>query len=304
MKQFIIYILSFSLIVVITFICILSLADGRTDAFYLRFTTPVQSNLIIGTSRAAQGLQPAVFNAKFGDRKFYNYAFTVAQSPFGSVYLNSIKKKLDTTVKDAIFIVTVDPWSICSKTKNPNDSSHFRENALALQSTTHVNTKPNYQYLIHQLSGKYHKILFPFASKSFLHDDGWLEISLKMDASSIANRTKRRLKTYKETVIPSHNFSTLRLEYLIKTIQFLKRYGSVYLVRLPVSVGMFDLEMAFMPDFDSKIQRAISLSDGYNDLTLLNETYVYTDGNHLYKNSGKEVSNFIADWILTIHHQQ
>ena len=109
--------------------------------FYVRFTSPTQHNLIIGTSRAAQGIQPTVLNEIIPNKSFFNYAFTAAQSPFGPVYLKSIQKKIDTTTKNGIFIVTVDPWSISSKSKDPNDSSKFRENNLALatfQTSTEV----------------------------------------------------------------------------------------------------------------------------------------------------------------------
>ena len=33
-----------------------SFAGGNTDSFYRRFTSPQQSNLILGNSRAAQGV--------------------------------------------------------------------------------------------------------------------------------------------------------------------------------------------------------------------------------------------------------
>ncbi|MCY0969567.1 hypothetical protein ACM642_10780 [Chryseobacterium sp. CY353] len=33
-------------------------AGGNTDSFYKRFTSPQQSNLILGNSRAAQGIRP------------------------------------------------------------------------------------------------------------------------------------------------------------------------------------------------------------------------------------------------------
>ena len=36
---------------------------GRVDAFYGRFTSPLAGSLVLGTSRAAQGIQPAVLAA-------------------------------------------------------------------------------------------------------------------------------------------------------------------------------------------------------------------------------------------------
>lgn len=298
MKQFILYTVVFVLLVGLSFVLILYQANGHTDAFYLRFTTPKQSNLILGTSRAAQALKPAIFDAILDqDAPFFNYAFTLTQSPFGPVYLNSIKKKLDTTKKDGIFIVTVDPWSISSETENPNDSTNFREANLALANTAVVNQKPNWGYLYHNLGGKYHKILLPGNTKMYLHKDGWLEVTLRTDTATIQKRTLRKLKNYRFNVLPRYKLSTLRLQYLIKTIQYLKQYGRVFLVRIPVSEKMLEIENELMPAFDSKIKDAILLSEDYLDLTKEKTSFTYNDGNHLYKKSGAVVSTKIAKWI-------
>lgn len=298
MKRIIIQTIIFILITGLSFLLILSQADGRSDAFYLKFTTKQQTNLIIGTSRAAQGLQPQIFdNILEREKPFFNYAFTLAQSPFGPVYFNSIKKKLDTTQKEGIFILTVDPWTICSEIENPNDSASFREANLALANTSNVNRKPNWGYLYHNFGGKYHQILFPINSKMYLHEDGWLELNLRTDTATINKRTLDKIKHYTVETLPKYKFSTLRLQYLIKTIQYLNSYGDVFLVRIPVSEAMMEIENKLMPNFDSKIKEAILLSKNYLDLTKENSNFTYTDGNHLYKKSGEVVSKKIANWI-------
>lgn len=300
MKRIIIQTAIFLLITGGSFLLILCQADGRSDAFYLRFTTKKQTNLIIGTSRAAQGLQPKVFDEVLQDEApFFNYAFTLAQSPFGPIYFNSIQKKLDTTQKNGTFIVTVDPWTICAATKNPNDSSAFRETDLALANTQNVNQNPNWGYLYHNFGGKYHQILFPARTKMYLHKDGWLEVTLRTDTATIKKRTLRKMKDYRFNVLPRYKFSSLRLQYLLKTIQYLKNYGEVFLVRMPVSEEMIGIENELMLDFNSKINEAILLSNDYLDLTKENSSFTYTDGNHLYKKSGAIVSEKIANWIMS-----
>lgn len=52
-----------------------------------------------------------------------------------------------------------------------------------------------------------------------------------------------------------------------------------------------------MPDFDEKIQKVVPLSKGYLDMVARNSNYEFTDGNHLYKASGKIVSKKVAKWI-------
>lgn len=298
MKRFILQTTAFILLTGFSFVFILYQADGYTDAFYLRFTTPKQFNLIVGTSRAAQGLQPAIFDEILEtDAPFFNYAFTLAQSPFGHVYLNSIKKKLDTTQRNGTFIITVDPWSISSETANPNDSAHFREINLALANTVNVNQKPNWGYLYHNFGGKYYQILSFGNSKMYLHEDGWLEMNLRTDVAVVQERTLKKLKRYRDKVLPKYKFSTLRLQYLIKTIQYLNQYGKVFLVRLPVSKEMLEIENELMPMFDSKLKEAILLSEDYLDFTKEKTSFTYTDGNHLHKKSGAVVSQKIANWI-------
>lgn len=275
----------------------MSRADGHTDAFYIRFTTPKQQSMILGTSRAAQGLQPTVFE-QILKKDINNFAFTVSQSPFGKVYFESIKRKHNKKA-GGLFIIAVDPWSISSQCSLPNNLSQFRENQFCLNKTKIVNMNPNFFYIFSNLSGKYKNLLFQRHTDMFLHKNGWLEISnINMDSNSVAARVKRKLETYRNTILPKTKFSSTRLQYLIKTINYLNEYGDVYLVRLPIHENMMEIEKDLMSDFDLMINEAIKFSDGYLDMTPQNSLYNYTDGNHLHKNSGKKVSQNIAKWIL------
>ncbi|RCW20428.1 hypothetical protein [Marinilabilia salmonicolor] len=296
MKRFLKKSIVFIVPIILTFIIYLGQADGYTDPFYIRFTTPKQDNLILGTSRAAQGLQPNIFK-KILKKDIYNYAFTVAHSPFGPTYLNSIKKKLSKKNQENIFIVTVDPWSISSTTKEPNDSLNFREIKLCLGNTPIVNMKPNYWYILNNLNDNFDKILNNQNSSMFLHENGWLEISIKMDSISVNQRINKKIEFYREQNLPKFKFSSLRLKYLKRTITFLNQYGKVFLVRLPVHEEMFKIEEKLMPDFDEKIKKIIPLTEGYLNMIPQNNNYEFTDGNHLYKASGKMVSKEIAEWI-------
>lgn len=84
-SRFLHKIIIFSIPLIVIFAIVLGQADGYTDPFYIRFTTPKQNNLILGTSRAAQGLQPDVFKDIL-ETDVYNYAFTVTHSPYGPTY--------------------------------------------------------------------------------------------------------------------------------------------------------------------------------------------------------------------------
>ena len=296
MRKFILKTLFFAIPIIIFVVIVMFKAGGHLDPFYVRFTTPKHQNMILGTSRAAQGLQPKVFKSVL-NKNMGNFAFTVAHSPFGKVYYESIKRKLDKK-KGSLFIVTVDPWSISSKCSPPNNISEFRENALCLNKTKILDLDPNIFYLYENFSGRYKDLIDSKNNNMYLHEDGWLEISdIAMDSVSVSHRIADKTKTYKNIHLPKTKFSSLRLEYLIKTIDYLKDYGRVYLVRLPIHESIMKIEEQLMPDFDTKIKEAIYLSNGYLDMTVQNELFEYTDGNHLYKTSGEEVSIKVANWI-------
>ena len=296
MKRFLIQITVFLGLASIGFVLLLSRADGYTDSYYLRFASPQQESLILGTSKAAQGIHPQILDSICGTR-FFNYAFTVDHSPYGETYLNSIKKKIKKGNKPGIFILTVDPWSISTRKENIGKPSQFRELERCLANTSAVAVNPNYEYLLKNLSGSYHTAVFKKTSPIFLHDNGWLEVTINMDSAKVEKSIQSKYETYKKDMLPNYQYSQIRFEALKSTIEFLNTYGDVYLVRLPIHPKMMMIEDELMPDFDDTLKTLIPLTKGYKDMTDLNDQLIYTDGNHLYKSSGKAVSRRIAEWI-------
>lgn len=277
-------------------------ADGKSDAYYLRFATPDQNALIIGNSRSAQGLLPEELNVVLNERnspyKFFNYSFTKANSPYGEIYLNSIKNKLADNTTNSVFILTVDPWSIGAKSEDPNDMDNWRENGLFLDGLHFVSMKPNFEYLLNYYQSPYYTLLYNEQEKMILHDDGWLEITITMDSSSVSKRTQKKISQYSD-LLNDYKFSNLRLEYLEKTIDFLKTKGTVYLVRMPIDEPLFEIEEKLMPDFNGLMNGlAKEKFVEYFDLSSMNKYLEFTDGNHLYKKSGIKVSKKLAQLIL------
>ena len=85
---------------------------------------------------------------------------------------------------------------------------------------------------------------------------------------------------------------------MLKTIDFLNKFGKVFLVRLPVHPTLMELENQVMPNFNQDIKSATELSAGYLDLSNKNANFQYTDGVHLTKASGQEVSRLIGKWMM------
>lgn len=303
MKRFLIQVFLFSVLLLAGMLVVFLLANGKSDAYYVRFTTPRQSSLILGTSRAAQGLQPSVFNEiiyKNKAQQFFNYSFSLIDSPYGPAYYESIKRKLDPNTGDGIFIVTVDPWSISDTAADQNNADDLIENKSFISKTKYVNLNPNLFYLIKSYNEPYINIIRKWNSTTALnlHKDGWLEVDAPMDSVHVAKSLAAKLAFYRKNYLPAYKFSDLRLNYLSKTIKFLQQHGKVYLVRLPVHQSMFTIENELMPDFDDKIN-AIARDENipYLNFSLIENEYQYVDGNHLYKTSGKEVSAIVARWI-------
>jgi hypothetical protein len=145
------------------------------------------------------------------------------------------------------------------------------------------------------MSGNYYKIIFK-PTVAQLHENGWLEVSLDMDSSSVARRTKSTLVEY-QNYLSLYQFSKVRLDYLMKTVDFLRQHGHVYLVRLPVSPQLMDIENQLSPNFSELLERPTKKSSGFLDLTSKNSMFSYTDGVHLSAKSSKLVSEEIALWI-------
>ena len=154
MKRFILHILVLSLFVGLSGYLVLMQADGSTDAFYAKFTTPKQQSLIIGSSRAAQGIHPQTINENLPHTAIYNYAFSRIHTPYGKPYLESIQRKLKPDTKDGLFIVEVNPWSVCKKKGELLDTLHFSEKASFLGTIKNVSANPNLTYLLNFYNGR------------------------------------------------------------------------------------------------------------------------------------------------------
>lgn len=281
-------------------------ADGYFDPFYLRFTNGKHASMIIGTSRAAQGLQPAVFNEKLKNNyaPMGNFGFTALNSPYGEVYFRGIKKKLKKrkSNKKKLFILSVDPWSLSNK-ENPDDEvSKYRENGLFLDRMVMVGQKgkPNFDYLAKNYTKSWANFYKPVdTTEMLLHEDGWLEVTVPMQPNHVRSRTNSKVRTYRTKVLPNYTFSPNRFKQLEATAQYLRKYGEVVFVRLPIAKEMKALEDIYIKDFDTRMcTLAKKMTLRYWSFVQDPDNYVYTDGNHIYKDSGKKLSADIANMVL------
>jgi hypothetical protein len=279
-------------------------AGGHTDAYYLRFATPAQRSLILGTSRAAQGLVPAVLNAELERAGYagpmFNFAFTNMHSPYGPAYRRAVQHKLDPNTKNGLFLLSVDPWSLSAKEENAGNPALFRESELPISTLDCFTCAPNWQYLRQHYSKAWGSILLQpwLTPELFLHRDGWLEVTVPMAGQDVARRTQEKITQYQQ-LTNAYVPSPLRKDALLALIQWLQKHGEVVLVRLPVGQELLAIEQAYWPGFTTELQ-AIAQKQGvaYHDLTTAFPTLQFTDGNHLYQASAKKVSKALAKRLL------
>lgn len=296
MKKFLVHSSLFFILVSVSLGIVLYQADGYSDTFYVRFTTPKQNSLILGTSKAAHAIMPSELLKVLPNDSIFNFAFTIAHSPYGPAYLKGIKRKLSEDSKDGVFIIGLDAWSIADSSEDPNDESQFDENESFLNKLRTVSSKPNIPYLISFYKNTYIKI-FKRDTIAFLHDDGWLEVKADMNEDVVARRIKNKVKRQIEKK-KSFHFSKTRLSYLYETITYLQERGEVYLVKLPVHPDLLMSDDSVVPNFNElMIRLSQDTSAPYYDMSGENENYQYVDGIHLHSDSGKEVTKKIALWI-------
>ena len=313
MKLFVRHIFLFLSIVALLHLGLAFIADVTTDDYYLKFSSPKQSSLILGTSRAKQGIIPSVLSSSIenSNLSIFNFSFTLKSSPFGLVYYNAIKQKIDLESKDGCFIVTVDPWSLSKKISDVNKTP---DSLSVLFGISDFTSQPNFKYLFKQFPHGWGRILLNRIEKpilkyyssqldssltgafSMLDNDGWLDVYTPLDSAFVKRKEAEIFESYRN----KSNYQTgseSRIDYLDTIVEFLSNHGKVYVVRLPVHKKMLSIEQQYMPDFNSKISNALLKSKGYLDFSTLDNEYSYTDGNHLTKTSAKEVTQHIGEWI-------
>lgn len=274
-------------------------ADGNTDDNYRHFAVDKPQNIILGDSRSVQGIVPEVLKQKLAV-PFDNFSLNIVQSPYGQIYFKALQRKLDPETKNGIFILTVNPWNlalnnIVKKTEDfPEENSPFKNMYF-------YNMSPNYEYLLKNFNKSWFRIYLDREavgkSNSYLHKDGWMEVNIDMNKDSVAARTAEKTVYYK-ALLENFALSAERMKALNEMIDYLKPKGTVYLVRIPVSKNITDLENEKFPQFSTMIQGLSKKKNiKFYDFSDNADDFSYIDGNHMYKESGKALSAQIADSI-------
>jgi hypothetical protein len=305
MKRFCLKILFFVVplfsFLVICFVIIHEIFKHKIDAFYLRTINTHDQSLIIGTSRAAQSIDPA-----FLQKPTYNFAFTISNSPFDSSYLDLIKKfhKPSKALQTNHHIICVDPWALSSFKNNPNE---IRNNSF-VNRIAPGNGVFNLQYLINESPSAKNIFLNVFKRKLYINHYGRLIVPFSKSScrKNFNYRLKEKIALYKKSDIYKRgHLSTSRISCLRSAITYLQQTGTVCLVRLPIHKKMFELENKIAPNFDNEIIKISQLSNiKYFNLTHLNDSFLYTDGNHIWNGDSRKLTLLLQKKLDLIEYNE
>ena len=310
MKKSILKLIAFAIIPLIVICYAIYLTGEKTDDFYKRFTSGVQSSLILGSSRGSS-IDPAILDRiikeKKSDIKFYNYAFTWGHSPYGPKYLESIKKKVDPKTKNGIFIIIVEPTALMVNKTSPDDPKYYFENDKSVATTHFTNLNPNLEYLIKSYDYSITRALNlkiippknPMAEVEVL-DNGKVEVSMikEFDPQQRRAENNRKMIEFKKR-IGDLKWSEKRLTYLDMTVKFLLQHGQVLLIRMPINKIPYEIENSAVPYFDLKIQIIAHQNKiDYTNYNLQAHSFQCTDEVHLNKESISKFTNELGYKLL------
>ena len=258
-----------------------------------------QKNLIIGTSRASQALQPQALYGASGD-SFFNFAFNGSLSKYGEVYNEAIIKKLDPNTNQGVFILAVDPWSLSVKKGDESEYPLQHDQQNYLHQLPSFTGKTNLSFLYHNYNYGWMHLIWDYyksGSLAITHEDGWMEIIRDTAQARIEERKGKKLLA-KQKEIVDYAMSTYRLESLKKLILYLKSKGSVYLIRLPISKEFYQLENGYFTTFEKEIQSIVNgMGVSYWDMVSIQDSVKYNDGHHINRLYAPYISSRVGTWM-------
>ncbi len=274
------------------------IAGHNIQDYYKCIGSP-QQNIIIGTSRASQALQPSELKKVTG-QSFFNFAFNGSLSKYGEVYNEAIIKKLDPNTNQGVFILAVDPWSLSVKKGDESEYPMQHDQQNYLHQLPSFTGKTNLSFLYHNYNYGWMHLIWEYyksGSLAITHEDGWMEIIRDTAQARIEERKGKKLLA-KQKEIVDFSMSDYRLSSFKKLIRYLKSKGAVYLVRLPISKEFYFLENQHFKTFNSEMHNVSNeLGVAYWDMVQYQDSVKYNDGHHINRLYAPYISARVGEWI-------
>jgi len=270
----------------------------ENDAFYWK-STYASPNLILGASRASQGIAPDVLEAELGlQQPALNFAFTGIHSPYGAAYHDMIKRKIDYKNTPGLFILSVHPGNLADY----KGGGGQRENDFRFYDLWCITCNPNVEYIIRNVSGKQSLLpvmltnIKPKREFDIIHHNGWIE---RTTPPEMRDLEIEELKALQYDPFRSEE----REEFLEKTVAYLKGYGEVVMVRMPIIKDFKEKEDEFFEyQFDSLMQQIADRQGAhYLDYSGEGSGYDFNDGiHHLDGPSAKRFTKKLAEDMVLL----
>ncbi|MEK6153514.1 hypothetical protein WIW50_09650 [Flavobacteriaceae bacterium 3-367] len=304
MKQFLIKSLVFFSIVVAILSLVLVRYGGYVDYFYEKFTSPRASSLILGDSRSLQGIQPEVIKQYFNntevERPILNYSFTLKQIAYGRPYTESIKRKLDSTTKNGLFIISVHPFTLSNRTaQHEEEEGVFFEANMPPHNMRYVNNSPNYEYLFKNWDYFHFRGIIRKSSKT--HKDGWLEETNLPDDKKLLQQWKQNQVSLYGGFSEKWKKSPVRMAHLEELCNYLNKHGEVFMLRMPIDDDLLQIENAYWENFDKDMDKlSKKLHVGYINFNTSENRFQTYDGIHIDKFAGVPFTENLCDSISSM----
>lgn len=307
MKAFFTKLTVFSLaFVCIYMLCVHILSKDYVDIYYKKFTQEA-GGLVIGISKASKGINPNIIENELKhldfDTPIVNFALNVSNSKYGDIYFEAIKKKVNFSSKNQLFIVSVSPASFAAKINaEPEDIIEMDKKFTIVGKVDQVKAKPNFNYVIETYDQPLYNAFHPYEKdpRFTIHDNGWLEI--KLDYSKSDSIVKNDILFWKSILlkhfkneVKTQEVSEYRIKSFVEMIQFLKQNGSVFIITMPEDKEFIDSEKIFWPNFEPQMDSiAAKLNIPYINYWYLSGKLKTYDGLHLESESAKEFTHLLS----------
>lgn len=301
MKSFFFKIVLFATVVVAIVWTFLYFNSDYVDYFYNKVISPSQHSMITGDSKSLMGIRPDVMDKELKghfELPMFNMSITANNVAYGDAYLNTIRKKLDDTTKDGLFILSVNPWLLSERDIDDFKNGVFFEKDLAPHNIWFMSMNPNPEYVIRNFNMFN---LNGFIDKNvIIHKDGWME---KKDLPS-DSLTERKLNQHYEELYPEMSKtwkkSPWRVGKLEETIRFLKKHGTVVVVRMPTGPNILAIEDKYWVRFDEEMQAISQKNDAHFINYAASGQFHTFDGIHLNKKNAAIFTAALCDSIKKI----
>jgi len=281
------------------------LSNKFVDETYPKLTQEA-GGLILGLSRANYGISPEILEEELEPFNFktplINFAIDHELSPYGDVYLNSIKQKIKSnSTAHGLFILSVTPGSFTVLKNLADDAILEFDGEKVLGKLYNFTQSPNYDYIRNCYPLSLYNAIYPTNKWQHLevHSNGWNEMKLKTATETVSTDDlkfwKEQSFLYYEKSLKSERKSMKRIRSFVETIAFLKEKGQVFIVRLPMDDDILLLENKTWTNFNHVMDSIAKKEQvGYFDYTQKDLDFTTFDGSHLESFSAQNFTKLLS----------